>query len=105
MLYLGLLKRIVPFILTFAAGLFLASFFVSIVPSFNSRDSRSWRSNERWSKCQELREAREENRRLREELEAVKSRMNWDVNVPTVDLDIPDVPPPPPPVRVRPHSH
>ena len=36
MYYKGLLKRIVPFFLTFAAGLFIASFFVTIArPSFN----------------------------------------------------------------------
>ncbi|HEV8592583.1 MAG TPA: hypothetical protein VGQ55_10805 [Pyrinomonadaceae bacterium] len=103
MLYLGLLKRIVPFILTFAAGLFLASFFVTITPSFNSGDGRSWRRNERWSHREEIRQLREENQQLREELDAVKSRMNWSSDVPEL-LDIPDVPPIPPPMRVRPHS-
>jgi hypothetical protein len=34
----GLFKRIVPFFLTFAAGLFIASFFVTIAtPNFNFR--------------------------------------------------------------------
>ncbi len=48
MLYIGLFKRIIPFVLTFAAGLFIASFFVSIVPNFSS-----WRESRRANHCRE----------------------------------------------------
>lgn len=61
MLYIGLFKRIIPFVLTFAAGLFIASFFVSIVPNFSG-----WRETRRGSHCREHRELRKQNEELRQ---------------------------------------
>ena len=58
MCYTGLVKRIVPFLITFAAGLFIASFFVTIAtPSFNFR-----RGPGRYG---EMRRLRNENQDLR----------------------------------------
>lgn len=51
MLYIGVLKRFIPFVLTFAAGLFLASFFVPIMPTFPLGHGRSDR---RSGRCMEV---------------------------------------------------
>ncbi len=59
----GFVKRIVPFFLTFAVGLFIASFFVTVAaPSFQFK-SRNWKRNHRqYDRQMEL-----ENQRLRDE--------------------------------------
>lgn len=59
----GFFKRLVPFFLTFAAGLFITSFFVTIAaPSFQFKN-RNWKRNHRqYDRQMEL-----ENQRLREE--------------------------------------
>lgn len=62
MQFIGVIKRAVPFVITLAVGLFIASFFVSLAaPSFNG-----FRKNgeSRWSKFREL---KHENKRLRAE--------------------------------------
>jgi hypothetical protein len=89
MCYIGLFKRIIPFVLTFAAGLFVASFFVSIAfPGAN------WRGNRR-SKCQTMQQRLQaENDNLRERnrlLELQQERHNvrdW-----TPEAVLPLVPP------------
>jgi hypothetical protein len=55
-----MLKRAIPFILTFAVGLIVASFFVNIMPSLNFK-----RGEHR--KCREHKEFRYENERFRTE--------------------------------------
>jgi hypothetical protein len=73
MQFIGIIKRVIPFFLTFAAGLFIASFFVSLsAPSFEGvRKNRS----ERWGKHSRLKAENErlrvENDRLKEELQAL----------------------------------
>ena len=59
----GFVKRIVPFFLTFAVGLFIASFFVAVAaPNFQFK-SRNWKRNHRqYDRQMEL-----ENQRLRDE--------------------------------------
>ncbi len=59
----GFVKRIVPFFLTFAVGLLVASFFVTVAaPSFQFK-SRNWKRNHRqYDRQMEL-----ENQRLRDE--------------------------------------
>ncbi len=76
MLYTGLFKRIIPFVLTFALGLFLASLFgAALLPNFESR-----RDARRAKRChdkqqlmiemdqikQELRDAKLQNETLRQ---------------------------------------
>ena len=62
MFYTGLFKRIIPFVLTFAAGLFIASIFVPLaVPNFST-----WRESRRSRGCHEKRQLRIENDQLRE---------------------------------------
>src|SRR5688500_6567882 len=97
MLYKGVLKRVLPFFLTFAAGLFIASFFVSIAsPSFNFR--------RRSHKYREMHRLRMENQDLRRSTSALRrqleeARRNAETT-PTADFDF-YVPPPPPPPAPR----
>lgn len=83
MRFLALIKRFIPFFLTFALGLFIASFFVSVAaPSFNFKN-RGW-------KHREYHRLRYENERLRERVRRLENeRLNNDF-----ELDI-NVPPPP----------
>jgi len=110
---IGWLKRVLPFLVTFALGLFIASFFVNIgSPRIGNR-----------GKCRhEVRELRIENENLRLENQRLieqQSQMlefpdpppayleNEDrvlpVRIPGVDEPVP-VLPPPPPVRVHKRS-
>jgi|GEM_PF-1019117 uncharacterized protein HemY len=62
MFYTGLLKRVIPFVLTFAAGLLLASFFVSVaLPNMGE-----WRSNRRDRRWREHKQLRQESEDLRQ---------------------------------------
>ena len=74
----GFIKRVLPFFLTFAVGLFIASFFVTIAaPSFQFKN-RNWRKNHRQYDRQiesENQRLRDENFRLRKEI-AEKDRTN-----------------------------
>ena len=94
---LGVFKRVVPFILTFAAGLFIASFFVTIsAPNFgNSR--RQVRIREMQRVRMEVQELKQERNRLKEEIENLRNerREIWGAKFehsPDIDLA---VPPPP----------
>ena len=88
MFYKGFLKRIIPFFLTFAAGLFIASFFVSIAaPNFNWRRGRSHRMHECWRVNTENEELRRDSYRMKRELEELR-RKSWDMPVTAAD-DIP----------------
>jgi|SRR5687767_10003164 len=103
MFYTGLFKRIIPFVLTFVAGLFIASFFVAIgFPNMNN-----WRESRRSRRCHETQklrmeadELREKNRALRNENQELRRNapdldlMLQDA-VPPVELEAPHPPPPP----------
>jgi hypothetical protein len=97
MQFIGIIKRVIPFFLTFAAGLFIASFFVSLsAPSFESmRKSRSERHGKKHCKSDNER-LRAENERLKSELELMK-QSNLEINFGELELNVP--PPPPAPVR------
>jgi hypothetical protein len=93
-------KRVVPFFLTFAVGLFIASFFVSIVaPSF--------RFNNRFRRHQEYHRMMEfENQRLRErnsQLEKQLADSETESSVMSLYSAVPPppMPPMPPPAPVR----
>ncbi len=98
MMYKGIFKRIVPFFLTFAAGLFIASFFVTIAtPNFNFR-----RGSNKYREVQRLRTENQELKRtnceLRKQMEELR-RNSSEVSVDYVlgDPVFPaDAPPPPP---------
>ena len=98
MLYKGVLKRVLPFFLTFAAGLFIASFFVSIAsPSSFNFPRRSHKYREMHRLRMENQDLRKSNSELRRQLE--EARRNADVT-PSADFDF-YVPPPPPPPAPR----
>jgi hypothetical protein len=77
MKYPNLFKRIVPFALALIIGLFLASFFVTLVPSFRANRGHGFRQ---WK--MEYRDLKLENERLKAENEELKERLlnvkEWD---------------------------
>jgi hypothetical protein len=88
-----MLKRIIPFIATFAIGLIVASFFVNIIPSFKFK---------RDGKCRKgKQELRYENERLRIENERLKAENDFTREVvpmraeeiPNIELPVPPIPP------------
>ena len=91
MCYIGLFKRIIPFVLTFAAGLFIASFFVSLaMPGAN------WRSGRRFNKQQEMRRLQAEVDTLREKnrlLEMQNEQLQRNIRDWSPEVDLPVVPP------------
>ncbi len=101
----GFFKRILPFAATFAVGIFIASFFVSIsAPSFGG--GRARRHQEMKRIRVENEELKNENLRLRNELES----RQWNAphamhleewNSPGVEFPVPLPPPPPVAPRAR----
>ena len=87
-------KRFVPFLLTFAAGLVVASFFVAVgTPGFKfNRESRHQKS--RYLKTENER-LRKENERLKREL-ADKALNEPEFNI-LLEVPPPPMPPMPPP--------
>lgn len=111
MSYLAIFKRVVPFVMTFAAGLLIASIFVPIAaPSFSRGDRGRYRWNEFRQMKFENESLRRENCRMKKELEQLRqetqsvSPRTLELLVPEVNVDAP--PPPPPPKRPhRPHAN
>ena len=102
MSYLAVFKRVIPFFLTFAAGLLIASIFVPITaPNFNGfQNRRSHRMREYRHLKMEVQQLRAEKCRMKRELEELRrinteQTPNWDA-VPAFDLPVP----PPPPASV-----
>ena len=93
---LGIFKRVVPFLLAFTTGLFIASFFVTITaPSFgNSR--RQVRIREMQRVRMEVEDLRQERIRLQQEVENLRSerRELWGQKLQDGELPL-AVPPPP----------
>jgi hypothetical protein len=101
----GFIKRVVPFFLTFAVGLFIASFFVTIAAPTFQFTNRSWRKNHR----QYDRQREADIQRLREENMHLKNQL-LDKNSENVDFQelkysvpppMPPAPPAPPVVRIE----
>lgn len=97
----GFIKRVVPFFLTFAVGLFIASFFVTIAaPQFNLRN-RGWGSkHQRYHLKMEF-----ENQRLTEENNRLKRQLaEKDVQEDFLPSDLRYTVPPPPPLPPAPNA-
>ena len=105
MFYTGLFKRIIPFLLTFAAGLMVASLFVPLAfPNLSE-----WRNARRSRGFHEKRQLRMENEELREKYRTLKKEneelrrgiKDWDADseilnaVPPVELEEHHPPTPP----------
>ncbi|MBX3245131.1 MAG: hypothetical protein KF685_11815 [Acidobacteria bacterium] len=77
MQYTGIIKRLVPFFLTFAVGLLVASFFVPL--SFPSLSGLRMKAEERRSRIERMRygrhEVMRENRQLKEEVIRLRERV------------------------------
>lgn len=100
MLYIGILKRVLPFFVTFAAGLFIASFFVSVAsPSVNFPRRGGHKFQEIKRLREEVRDLKRSNCELRKQL-AEARRNAEDTSAEKFDLYFEnDVPAPPPPPR------
>jgi len=101
MLSLAIFKRVVPFLITFAAGLFVASFFVSLAaPNFTGFRRGSHKMREYRKVKMEAEQLRRENRRLKRELEELRSERSVTIEKtePLAEVDVFAVPPPPLPV-------
>ena len=102
---MGFVKRAVPFFVALIVGVFITSFFVDLSrPRFDGFRARGW---ERYRYCERMRmeneELRNENLRLRNQLESSgtseQMHRNWD---PTFDeMPAPPQPPAAPRVRIR----
>lgn len=92
MQFIGIIKRVIPFFLTFAAGLFIASFFITVAtPNFEGvRNARSERHGKRHCKSENER-LRAENERLRSELLLLKEE-SLKVNFDELELNVPRPP-------------
>lgn len=106
MLYTGLFKRIVPFVLTFAAGLLFAGIFVPVgLPNVDSwadsgpsrghchRKKHLWLEKDNFELKEKMRELRIENDELRRNIPEPEDLMRD--AVPPVDLDEHHPPAPP----------
>lgn len=77
MSYVAIFKRIIPFFLTFAAGLFIASFFIQIsAPSFSKGEGRRHKRHGYNRVMAENEDLRRENERLRQQIESLSH--NWE---------------------------
>lgn len=104
MSYLAIFKRIIPFFLTFGAGLLIASIFVPITaPSFQrSERGGKWRYHKELKRENES--LRRDNCRMRKELEGLRREADAakfsDLRFEVPEIHV-EVPAPPPPPRVR----
>lgn len=100
----GLLKRVLPFFATFVIGVFIASFFVNVGGSrFGFGELRMRRFEEMQRIRIDNEELRNENLRLRNEVESLRFGSGGQGHLDEMtspDVSVP-VPLPPPPPRVR----
>ncbi len=98
---MGFIKKVVPFFLTFAVGLFVASFFVSIaVPNFKI-PNRGWRRHQQYHQRIESENQRLREKNLRLERELAEKERQEIVLSSDANFDVP----PPPPVPPMPPVH
>lgn len=90
----GWIKRVLPFFATFAVGIFIASFFVSVRPNANCHS--------RWRMRAEMERLRSENEDLRNENLRLRNNADLDMNIPDIESIPLDAPLPPAPMQHRP---
>lgn len=93
----GLVKRLLPFFVALALGLFVASFFVSLALP-NVRPVRGWRNHRQYHQMMEAenQRLRERNFQLEREVLKYKTQQSEDLG-----NDLKDMVPPPPPMAPR----
>ena len=91
--FLSLIKRVAPFVLTFALGLFIASFFVTVAAP-NLQFRRGFSKHREYHRRMEF-----ENQQLREENIRLKNRL---AEMEKRDWVLDRIPPPPPAPPVMP---
>lgn len=94
MLNKAFFKRIVPFVLTFALGLLVASFFVSIAPTFKFKKKRPP------CRGREAQTLRYENERLRLENQRLQQRVNATERIILLEEAVPPPPAAPLPLEL-----
>jgi hypothetical protein len=96
----GLLKRFIPFFLTFAAGLLIASFFVPILPNLSLGGGRRKHREQDRQREVEFQRVLDENYSLKLQMEEMRKNQmeDWDDHVGVMPLlhELPAEPPPPP---------
>src|SRR5215216_6750340 len=98
MKFISLVKRVAPFFLTFAVGLFIASFFVTVAaPNFQFRRGFNKRQQYHRQMESEIQQLRDENNRLKNRLAEAENR-DW---VLERDLNVPPPPPVPPTMPMK----
>jgi hypothetical protein len=99
--FMSFVKRIAPFFLTFAVGLFIASFFVTVAaPNFQFR--RGFNRHQQYHRRieSENQQLREENNRLKNRLaDMEREKSDWVLG--TVYVPMPPAPPAPPVMPMR----
>ena len=85
---IGLLKRALPFLGTFALGLFIASFFVNISPGFEHHERGRWH-HDMWELRIENEQLREENRHVTEENQQLREQLE-EQNIPPAKMSVSD---------------
>jgi len=99
----GLIKRVLPFFLTFAVGLFIASFFVTVAaPSFQFPNRGERRRHQEYHRQMEFENQRlkEENLRLRQNMSEREDEAIYELS--SDGLGGAPMPPPPPPAPPAP---
>ena len=94
MCFKSVIKRVAPFLLTFAVGLFIASFFVTVAaPSFEFKRSnfRRHREQDRQREAR-INDLERENNCLKKRLAEMEKRADW-----VLEEDVKFAVPPPPP--------
>lgn len=101
--FIAVVKRVVPFLLTFVAGLAIASIFVTVAaPSLSLSSKRMNRGHHRCKNLSsELENLRDENLRLRMQVEELRFRTGNDLSAPGPEFEVPA--PPAPPIAPRAH--
>ena len=98
----GFIKRLVPFLLTFAVGMLVASFFVTIsAPKFQFK--RGW-------KHRDYHRLRYENKMQKERIRQLERELNEQRfgDIKSIELNVaplPPMPPPPPKAPAAPHRY
>ena len=98
MKFISLVKRVAPFFLTFAVGLFIASFFVTVAaPNLQFRRGFNKRQQYHRQMESEIQQLREENNRLKNRLAEAEKR-DWVLND---NIEVPAPPPVPPTMPMK----